>query len=110
MLEFALLDESVFVPPAAAVYNLLIGKHGAALRTPVHQTFLTIGQPLLVELEKEPLIPAVVVRQTGCDFARPIVGKAETIHLRLHLGDVAESPLARRGVVLNGGVFGGQSE
>ena len=72
--------------------------------------FFAISQALLVELEKEPLVPAVVIGQAGGDFAGPVVGEAEAVHLRLHFGDVAERPLARRGVVLDGGIFRGQAE
>ncbi len=90
--------------------DLLVGQHGGAFRTPVDFALLAISQAFLVELEKEPLIPAVVIGQAGGDFAGPVVGEAEALHLRLHFGDVAERPLARRSVVLDGGVFRGQAE
>src|SRR6266403_6279134 len=44
LLDFAGLDKGVFVPPAvAAVYDLLVGQHGAALGTPVDATLFSIG-------------------------------------------------------------------
>ena len=110
LLEFALLDQGVFVAPAAAVHHLLVGQHGGAFRTPVDPALLAIGQALLEELDEEPLVPFVVFGQTGGDFARPVVGEAQALHLRLHGGDVAQRPLARRRVVLDGGVFRGQAE
>ena len=93
LLEFALLDQSIFVAPAAAVHDLLIGEHGRTFRTPVDFALLAIGQALLVELEKEPLVPAVVVGQAGGDFAGPVVGEAQALHLRLHVGDIARASI-----------------
>ena len=110
LLQFTLLNQCVFMPPAAAVHDLLVGQHGRALRTPVHLALLAVRQSLLEELEKEPLIPAVVLRKTGRNLARPVVGEAEPLHLRLHVGDVAQRPLARWRVVLDRGIFRRQSE
>ncbi len=110
LLQLALLDERVFVAPAASVDDLLVGQHRRALRAPVHLALLAIDQSLLVELEEEPLVPAVVIGQAGGDLARPVVGEAEALHLRLHVGDVAERPLARRRVVGDGGILRGQAE
>ena len=111
LLQLALLDQRGLVPPAAAVgQHLLVGQHGGALRTPVHLALLAIGQPALQELQEEPLVPAVVIRQAGGDFLRPVVGKAQALHLRLHLGDVAQRPLARRRLVLDGRVLRRQAE
>ena len=110
LLEFALLDKRIFVPPATAVDDLLIGQHGRALRTPVDLALLAIGQSALVELEEEPLVPAVVLRQTGRDLTRPVVGEPKALHLRLHIVDIVQGPLARRHVVRNGRVFRRQTE
>src|SRR5579872_5164303 len=93
LFELALFDQSVFMPPAAAVDNLLISKNGGALRTPVHLALLAVGQSLFVKLQEEPLIPSVIFGQAGRDFPRPVVAEAEALHLRLHVGDVAKSPL-----------------
>ena len=110
LFKFTLLDESIFVTPAAAIHHLLVGEHGATLRAPVDAAFFAIRQTLFIKLEEEPLIPAVVVGKAGGDFAGPIVGEAEAVHLRLHFGDVVDGPLTRRSVVLNGGIFGGKAE
>jgi len=110
LLELALLDQRILVTPTAAVDDLFVGKHGAALRAPVDSAFLAIRQSFFVELKKEPLVPAVVVGQAGSDFAGPVVGEAEALHLHLHFGDVAERPLARRRVVLDGRIFRRQAE
>src|SRR5207237_4297829 len=82
LLEFALLHNSVFVTPATAGNYLLICQYGGALRTPVHFALLTVGKSALVKLQKEPLIPPVVFRQASCNFARPVVGETQALHLR----------------------------
>src|SRR5207247_1467694 len=110
LLEFALLDNSVFVTPATAGNYLLICQYGGALRTPVHFALLTVGKSALVKLQKEPLIPPVVFRQASCNFARPVVGETQALHLRLHVRNVAKCPLAWRSLVRDSGVLRGQSE
>ena len=110
LFKLALLDHRVLMPPAAAIHNLFVRQHGRAFRTPVHPALLAIGQSLLEELEEEPLVPAVVLRKAGSDFARPVEGKAQAIELRLHFGDVAQRPLARRGLVLNRCIFRRQAK
>ena len=36
LLQFALLDQRIFMPPAATANNLLVRQHGGAHRAPVH--------------------------------------------------------------------------
>src|SRR6266550_403435 len=79
LLEFALLDDGIFMAPATAGNYLLICQHGGALGTPVHLAFLPVSKSALVKLQKEPLIPPVIFRQAGCDFTRPIVGKTQAL-------------------------------
>ena len=80
--------------PAAAIHHLLIRQDSSALGTPVDLALLAISQAFLVELEEEPLIPLVVFRQAGSDFAGPIVCETQAGHLGFHSGDVLQSPLA----------------
>ena len=96
--------------PAAAIDHLLIRKHRCALWTPIHFALLAVGESLLVELEEEPLVPLVIFRKAGRDLARPVVGKAKALHLRLHVGDVAQRPLTWRRVRGNGRVLRRQSK
>ena len=88
LLERALLDRRVFMPPAAAVHHLLVGQHGGALRTPVDQRLLAIGQAALEHLQEEPLVPAIVFGLAGGDFAIPVVGEREAAVRLLHGRDV----------------------
>src|SRR6266850_2479144 len=108
LLDFAGLDESVFVAPAvAAVDDLLVGQHGAALRTPVDATFFAIGQATLEHAQKKPLIPTIVLGIAGGDFAAPIVTEAEATENTLKFIDVVSGSGERMSVVLDGGVFCG---
>src|SRR5207247_811579 len=58
--DFFLLDDRI-AAPTAAVLDLLVGEHGVAGRTEIDERLAPINQPGLVEFEKEPLIPAVVL-------------------------------------------------
>src|SRR6266853_1885468 len=79
LLDFTGLDEGVLVAPAvAAVDDLLVGQHGAALGAPVDATLFAIGEGTLEHAQKKPLIPTIVLGIAGGDFAPPIVTEAET--------------------------------
>ena len=107
LLQLALLDQRVFMTPATTVrQHLFVGQNRCAFRTPVHLGILAIGQPLLEQLQEEPLVPAVIFGLAGGELFRPVVGEAEPLHLRLHGGDVVHRPLTRRRVVLDGSVLG----
>ena len=110
LFQIALLHLSVFVPPAAAVDHLLVGQHRGALRAPVHLALLAVDEAFLIHAQEKPLVPAVVLGQTRGDFGGPVVAQPKAQHLPLHGGDVAERPLARRHIVFERGVLGGQPE
>src|SRR5579859_7945538 len=69
LLQLTLLDLRVFVTPAASIHHLLVGQHGGTLRTPVDLALFAIDQSFLVELEKEPLVPPVIIGQASGDLA-----------------------------------------
>src|SRR6267378_4165213 len=105
LLDFAGLDEGVFVAPAvAAVDDLLVGQHGAAFGTPVDAALFAIGQTTLEHAQKKPLIPTIVLGIAGGDFAAPIVTEAEATENALKFVDVVSRPGERMSVVLDGGV------
>ncbi len=110
LLQVALLDDGVFMAPAAAVNDLLIGKHRGAERTPVHLALLAEGKAVLQHAQEKPLRPTVVVGQAGGDFGLPVIAEAQAAHLAAHVGYVLERPLAGRGLVFQGSVFGGEPE
>ena len=69
LLEVARLDLGA-AALAAAVDHLLVREHGLVVRAPLDRRRLAVGEPGLVELEEEPLRPAVVLGLVGRDLAR----------------------------------------
>src|SRR6266478_572896 len=63
--EKPLLQQTLFdrgaAPFAVTADDLLVGEDGLILRAPVDRSLLLVGEPLLEELEKEPLGPLVVI-------------------------------------------------
>src|ERR1700722_2766119 len=53
LLEFTLLDQRIFVPPATPSDHLLIGEYRGAFRAPVHFAFSAIGEPPFVKLQEK---------------------------------------------------------
>src|SRR5882757_1287432 len=93
LLDFTGLDERVFVAPAVtAVDDLLVGQHGAALRAPVDAALLAIGEATLEHAQKKPLIPTIVLRIAGGDFAAPVVTEAEAAQHALKFVNVVAGP------------------
>src|SRR6267378_2721679 len=89
LLDFTGLDERVFVAPAvAAVDDLLVGQHGAALGTPVDPALFAIGEAALEHAQKKPLIPTIVLGIAGGDFAAPVVAETEAAQNTLKFIDV----------------------
>ena len=105
LLEFTLDDRRLLMPPATAVYHLLVGEHGFALRAPVHAAFLPVGEPTLIHLQEEPLVPAVVFRNAGSHFPPPVVAHPQALQLPAHAVDITEGKFGRVPLVLDGGVL-----
>ena len=66
--------------------------------------------PVVEHLEERPLRPFVVGRIAGADFARPIVGETDAVHLLPIAGDVLVRGLGRVLSGLDGVLFGGEAE
>jgi hypothetical protein len=96
--------------PAASVYHLLVGEHGAVDRVPVHDAGLLVDESFLEHLQEQPLIPAVVGGLAGRELARPVDGEAERFQLALHVSDVLVGPSRRRHAVRHRRVLGGEAE
>ena len=96
--------------PAASVDHLLIGQHRLVDRIPVHDRGLLVDQALLVELDEEPLLPAVIRRLTGRQAPIPVIGDAQLLELAAHVVDIGIRPLRRRHAVLHRRVLGRQAE
>ena len=84
--------------PAQTVLHLLVREHRIARRAPVHIREFLVREAPLVHLDEEPLVPAVILLETGGHLAVPVVGQAEPLELLVpHEGDVLEGPLLRDG-------------
>src|SRR5690606_41705455 len=63
---------------------------------------LLVGQPLLEELDEEPLCPLVVFRVAGDGLALPVEHRAHALELLAHVLDVGIRPLLRVDFALDG--------
>src|SRR6059036_919902 len=97
-------------PAISAVYDLFVGQDRATFGAPIDAAFLAIREALFQHAQEEPLVPAVVFRFAGGNFATPVVAKAKSPQRALKFGDVFVRPLARMRLILDGGVFRGQAE
>ena len=61
---------------AFAVHDLFVGEHGVAVRAPVDRRRGAIGETLLVQLQKAPLRPFIILGHAGLDFIVPVEGAA----------------------------------
>ncbi len=69
--DFALFDQRARAP-AATVDDLLVCQYGLVNRVPVDGAVLAVDDALFVQAGEQPLLPAVVVRLAGRDFACPV--------------------------------------
>ena len=102
--DFALFDECAAAPPTA-VDHLFVGQYGLIDRVPVDAAGAQVRDTALQHAQKQPLIPSVVGRRTGRDFARPVDRQPHRLHLRLHVGDVRPRPRSGRDAVGHRRVF-----
>ena len=95
---------------AQPVDHLLVGQHRLAGRAPDRRGLSAIGEARLVELEKEPLIPPVVLGKRADDLPVPVIDGADGPKLAAHLLDVAHGPCARVYALADRGVLRRQPE
>ena len=109
LLEVLLLDDGT-AALATALDDLLVGEHSLVDRAPVDRGLLAVGKVLLVELQKEPLRPAVVLRRVTRDLATPVDRPPHSAHLLANRGDVALRDRLRMPAFPDSRVLGGQAE
>ena len=111
LLEVALLDLDIRVPPAPSVDHLLVGKHRLVDRTPVDGRHRPVREAALEHEQEEPLRPLVVVGHAAGDLAVPVVEDPHHLEVALAPGDVVECPsLGMQAGVLHRRVFRRQTE
>ena len=91
--------------PALTVNNLLVCQHRLVNGVPVHNRVFAVNQSFLEHAGKQPLLPAVVIRLTCYDLARPVVAVSEEFELRAHLVDVLVCPIRGRHFFIDGSIF-----
>ena len=107
--ELAHLDERAGAL-AAAVDDLLVGEHRLLDRIPVDRGLLLVGEPMLEQLQEDPLRPAVHARLVRAELARPVDRDAPAAKLALELLDRGVGRVARMLAGLDRVVLGGQAE
>ena len=109
LLELTQLDQR---PAALAVPvdHLLVGEHGLILRAPVDGRLVAVGEAALVQLQEDPLGPAVVAGLVGAELAGPVDRDAPAHELLAEGGDRLLGRLARVLAGLDRVVLGGQPE
>ena len=90
--------------------HLLARQHHLVLRAPVDRRHGPIRQPGLVELQEQPLRPAVVARVADDDLASPVEHAAHRPELAAHALDVGVGPDRRMDAPIDGRVLGRQAE
>ena len=109
-LALLLADDGASTALADAIDDLLVGQYALAGGTPVDGHGGLVGQTLLVELEKNPLGPFVVVRVGGVHDAVPVKAEAQHFELFGEMGDVVFGDHGGMDVVFDGVVLGGEAE
>ncbi|MNM83282.1 hypothetical protein D3C81_953390 [compost metagenome] len=80
---------------ALAVNDLFVRQDRSQCRAPVHRNFGYIGQPFLIQLDKNPLRPFVIIRIGRADLAVPIVGETQRLDLAPEIVDILNRNVPR---------------
>ena len=110
LLEVLLNDGGTAAFAGSVRQHLLVGQHGLAGRAPVSRGERPVGEVLFVELQEEPLVPAVVLRVAADRLMVPVEHRAHRFELAPHALDVAVGPLVRVDALLDRRVLRGQAE
>src|ERR1051325_7228542 len=78
LFEIALLD-CRSAAPTDSTCRLFVRTDSLFLRAPVNLRNFLISQASLQHFQKEPLVPHVIVRTVGCNFATPVVADSQTL-------------------------------
>ena len=81
-----------------------------AVRAEIHRRHFAIRQACLIQLNEEPLGPAIIFGLARNSFAFPIEHRAHRTQLLTHADDVLTCALHRVDAVSDGGIFCGQAK
>ena len=95
---------------ATPINNLFVRKHSLVFRTPFDRGFAVLGEPVLEDFCEKPLCPLVVTRIAGHHLFTPIKRSPHRGELFAHPRHICIRPFLRVSAILNGRVFGGQTE
>eukprot|EP00967_Tisochrysis_lutea_P104970 scaffold159670_cov32-Tisochrysis_lutea.AAC.1 len=73
---------------ALAIDDLLVGEDGAKAGTPIDRLLVLVREPLLVQLQKDPLRPLDIANISGGELSIPVIREAERAELALEVCDV----------------------
>ena len=105
------LDYRCAAAPANPVTNnLFVCKNCLAVFTPVDGSVLPVYKSFFIELEKEPLVPFIVIYVACLYPASPVITVTCSFELTGHVFDIAPCPLSRREFHFYCRVFGGHPE
>ncbi len=109
-LIFNLADDLGAAALTFAVNDLLVGQTALAGRTPVDGHLALVGQSVFVQLKKNPLRPAVIIRVGGIDLPRIVERETEFFQLLPEMVNVRFGDLGGMNMILNGIVLRRQAE
>ena len=107
-----LLDDGRATALAVTVFapNLFARQGGVAMRAEIHRRHLAVGQPVLVQLDEEPLGPFVIFGISRNRLAAPVEHGAHRAQLFAHVVNILIGPHFRMDAAFDGGVFSWQTE
>ena len=97
-------------PPAATVFDLLVGQNRHLHRVPVHPALFLVHEALAVHLDEHALLLFVVLGITGGELTGPVDGQAHGLQLSPHRVDVLVGPIRRVNLALKSSVLRRQTK
>ena len=83
---------TTLAPLTNSTLCLLIRNHGITTRTPIHRRLLLVNQTSLKKLQKEKLVPFIILRIHRRKSPRPIITQTQLLHLP---NIIRHSPLSK---------------
>ncbi|MBA7668878.1 hypothetical protein ES703_76996 [subsurface metagenome] len=110
LLQISLTDRCPTALTEAPTYHLFVSQHCLTARAPVNRSPTPISQTSLIQLQKEPLCPLIVIRQAGNHLTAPVIDSANAPELTAHIVYILRCPGERVNTLLNGSILGGKTK